>query len=195
MLYNRENINLKLFSMEVDLTAEEKQELELQHKKERDRKKAYRMNVVLLRSEGWSQRKIAEALRISEDAVYDYLRAYIESKRLSSLNIGSSSNLNNKQTNALTEHLEKTTYDKVEQICEYVHSKYRVRYTTSGMTKWLRKNGFSYKKPKGTPHKANRAKQEEFIEEYIKFVTELPKEEVIGNYLGTKKITKVCIIN
>ena len=63
--------------MEVKLTAEEKQELELQHKKERDRKKAYRMNVLLLRSEGWSQRKIAEALRISEDAVYDYLKAYI----------------------------------------------------------------------------------------------------------------------
>ena len=80
--------------MEVNLTVEEKQELELQHKKERDRKKAYRMNVVLLRSEGWSQRKIAEALRISEDAVYDYLKAYIESKRLSPLNTGSNSNLN-----------------------------------------------------------------------------------------------------
>jgi transposase len=120
--------------MEVNLTADEKQELELHHKKERDRKKAYRMNVVLLRSECWSQRKIAEALRISEDAVYDYLKAYIESKRLSSLNTGSNSNLNNKQTNALTEHLEKNTYDKVEQICEYVHSKYGIRYTTSGMT-------------------------------------------------------------
>ena len=35
---------------------------------------------MLLRSEGWSQRKIAEALRISEDSVYDYLKAYIESK-------------------------------------------------------------------------------------------------------------------
>ena len=37
MLQYRENINPKLFSMEVTLTAEEKQELELQHKKERDR--------------------------------------------------------------------------------------------------------------------------------------------------------------
>ena len=165
--------------MEVKLTAEEKQELELQHKKERDRKKAYRMNVLLLRSEGWSQRKIAEALRISEDAVYDYLKAYIESKRLSPLNTGSNSNLNNKQTNALTEHLEKNTYDKVEQICEYVYCKCGIRNSTSGMTKWLHKNGFSYKKPKGTPHKANKAKQEEFIEEYIKFVAELPKDEVI----------------
>jgi predicted transcriptional regulator len=39
------------------------------------------MNVVLLRSECWSQRKIAEALRISEDAVYDYLKAYIAAIR------------------------------------------------------------------------------------------------------------------
>lgn len=165
--------------MEVNLTTEEKQGLELQHKKEKDRKKAYRMNVVLLRSEGWSQRKIAEALRISEDAVYDYLKAYTESKRLSSLNAGSTSNLSNKQSNELAEHLEENTYDKVEQICKYVHSKYAVSYTISGMTKWLRKNGFSYKKPKGTPHKANKAKQEEFVGEYIKFVAELPKDEVI----------------
>ena len=100
-------------------------------------------------------------------------------KRLSSLNTGSSSNLNNKQTNELTEHLEKNTYDKVEQICQYVQSKYGIRYSTSGMTKWLHKNGFSYKKPKGAPYKANKAKQEEFIEEYIKFVSELPKDEVI----------------
>ena len=165
--------------MEVNLTAEEKQDLELQHKKERDRKKAYRMNVVLLRSEGWSQRKIAEALRISEDSVYDYLKAYIESKRLCPLNTGSNSNLNNKQTNELTKHLEKNTYDKVEQICEYVYSKYGIRYSTSGMTKWIHKNGFSYKKPKGTPNKADKAKQEEFIEGYINFVSELPKDEVI----------------
>ena len=165
--------------MEVNLTAEEKQDLELQHKKERDRKKAYRMNVVLLRSEGWSQRKIAEALRISEDSVYDYLKAYIESKRLSPLNTGSNSNLNNKQTNELTKYLEKNTYDKVEQICEYVYSKYGIRYSTSGMTKWIHKNGFSYKKPKGTPNKADKAKQEEFIEGYINFVSELPKDEVI----------------
>ena len=165
--------------MEVNLTAEEKQDLELQHKKERDRKKAYRMNVVLLRSEGWSQRKIAEALRISEDSVYDYLKAYIESKRLCPLNTGSNSNLNNKQTNELTKYLEKNTYDKVEQICEYVYSKYGIRYSTSGMTKWIHKNGFSYKKPKGTPNKADKAKQEEFIEGYINFVSELPKDEVI----------------
>ena len=93
--------------------------------------------------------------------------------------MGSSSNLNNKQINALTEHLEENTYDKVEQICEYAQSKYGIHYTTSGMTKWLRKNGFSYKKPKGTPHKASRVQQEEFIEEYIKLIAELPKDEVI----------------
>ena len=47
----------------------------------------------------------------------DYLKAYIESKRLSPLNAGSSSNLNKEQTSELTGHLEKNTYDKVGQIC------------------------------------------------------------------------------
>ena len=34
------------------------------------------------------------------------------------------------------------------------------------MTDWLKRNNFSYKSPKGTPSKADVAKQKEFIEIY-----------------------------
>ncbi len=34
------------------------------------------------------------------------------------------------------------------------------------MTKWLHRQGFSYKKPMGTPHKFDADKQQQFIEHY-----------------------------
>jgi hypothetical protein len=36
----------------------------------------------------------------------------------------------------------------------------------SGLNKWLHQNGFSYKQPKGVPHKFDEQKQAAFINEY-----------------------------
>ena len=41
-----------------------------------------------------------------------------------------------------------------------------VSYTVSGMNKWLHHNGFSYKQPKGIPHKFDETKQQAFIDAY-----------------------------
>lgn len=47
------------------------------------------------------------------------------------------------------------------------------------MTNWLKSNGFSYKKPKGTPAKADPIAQQEFIEEYEKVIKSTPDNEPI----------------
>ncbi|MCH9762833.1 MAG: winged helix-turn-helix domain-containing protein [Gammaproteobacteria bacterium] len=47
------------------------------------------------------------------------------------------------------------------------------------MPKWLQANGFCYKKPHGIPVKADKTKQEAFIEYYEKLKSDLPKDEVI----------------
>jgi transposase len=54
-----------------------------------------------------------------------------------------------------------------------------VIYTVSGMTKWLKHQGFSYKQPKMTPAKADVAKQEAFIEEYLMLLEDTPRAEPI----------------
>ncbi|MCU8020954.1 IS630 family transposase [Shewanella sp. SM78] len=51
-------------------------------------------------------------------------------------------------------------------LADYTLEQYGVQYTVAGMHKWLRKNGFSYKKPKGVPHKFDTAKQQAFVEAY-----------------------------
>ena len=70
------------------------------------------------------------------------------------------SKLNDTQSRALESHLEETTYTRVIDICAYIEKTYAVRYTVSGLTKWLHQHSFSYKQPKTVPAKADLAKQE-----------------------------------
>ena len=160
------------------LTAEVKIALELRHKKCRDVKELDRIKAILLRSEGWTIPMIAQALRIHESTVTRHLNDYLEGK----LNIasgGSISMLNEAQTNKLLTHLTENTYQTTQEIIAYVHETYGVSYSVPGMNKWLHRNGFSYKKPKGYPYKASLAQQEQFISAYNELKTTIPNEDGI----------------
>ncbi len=74
--------------------------------------------------------------------------------------------LNDAETMALIEHLSQSTYFHTYQIVDYVQTQFQVTYTVAGMNKWLHHNGFSYKQPKGVPHKLNPQAQEAFIQHY-----------------------------
>ena len=165
--------------MKITLTSEELKELEIAHRTMRDGRIRDRMKAVILRARGWSQVLIAEALLISADAVHDHLKDYANCKKLKPANGGSESKLSKKQANSLISHLEKNTYTKVSAICAHVYKTYKVKYTVSGMTKWLSNNNFSYKKPSCTPAKADLAKQEEFIESYLSLLESTPASEPI----------------
>jgi transposase len=66
----------------------------------------------------------------------------------------------------LQQHLINTTYQKTQEICDYVKKKYGASYSCSGMGSLLHRLGFSYKKAKGVPGKANKLDQEKFIDNY-----------------------------
>ena len=148
-----------------DLTAAEKQELELRHKRCKNVKECYRINVVLLRDKGWNISMIAQALLIHEGTVARHLKDYLEGK-LTINSGGSSSMLNEAQTAELISHLDDHTYHSTIEIIAYVKSQYDITYSIPGLNKWMHRNGFSYKKPKGHPYKASQEKQAEFIMSY-----------------------------
>jgi len=165
--------------MRIELTIEKKEELESQHSKERDGRVRDRIKAVLLNAEGWTQKQIAQALRIRYETVQDHLNDFEKSKKLKPENGGSKSHLTIHQTAELSQHLEATTYLKAEHICVYVEHTYGVKFTVSGMTKWLTQNKFSYKKPKGTPAKADPDKQAAFIRYYEDLLNTLPEDEPV----------------
>lgn len=165
--------------MKLNLNETEKKDLELLHRYESDGRVRDRIKAVLLRSEGWRHKEIAQALRIHEETVRQHLTDWELDEKLKPENGGSYSKLEVEQSDLLKAHLEKVTYTKAIEICAYVKKEFDVHYTVSGMTKWLNYNGFSYKNPKAVPCKADKAKQEAFIEKYLALINETPVNEPI----------------
>ncbi|ENM5740489.1 IS630 family transposase [Vibrio mimicus] len=152
--------------MKIVLTPDQKQQLEQMHDTERDSRVCDRIKAVLLTSEGWSQVMMSQALRIHESTVARHLSDYALSEKLRPENGGSQSRLSATQTIQIIEHLTEKTYFHTRQIVTYVEAEFGVRYTVAGMNKWLHHHGFSYKKPKGVPHKLKPEELQAFIEYY-----------------------------
>ena len=148
------------------LKEEEKKELTRRHKKERDKKIADRIKVILAINEGLTYKEIAKILLLDDETIRRHLKDYLESKKLKNESGGSEGKLNKSQEKELISHLEENTYTKAVFICNHIKIKYGVSYSIPGITTWLKNNGFSYKKPKGTPAKADPVKQEEFKKTY-----------------------------
>ena len=130
-------------------------------------------------NEGWTNKAIAQALRVREETIQQHVADWLSSEKLKPENGGSISKLSDVESSILEVHLQEKMYVYVAEICAYVASFFNVNYTISGMTKWLKHHNFSYKHPKAVPAKADTEKQEEFIEKYLELVDETPLEEPI----------------
>ena len=151
---------------QIQLSPSLKAALELRHAKVRDRNECDRIKAILLRSEGWKILTIAQALRIHESTITRHINDFSTQQKLAPENGGSSSFLNEQQTEALITHLSAVTYFNMSDIREHIKDTFDITYSIPGLQKWLHRNGFSYKQPKGVPHKYSQEKQDIFVEEY-----------------------------
>jgi len=162
----------------ISLSSKEKCQLEQRHKASKNGKERDRIKAILLYSEGWTVAMISQALRLHETSVNRHLNDYNE-KKLTPANGGSQSALNEAQTLELISHLEEHTYHHVHEIIEHVKLKYGVVYSVPGLNKWLHRNEFSYKKPKGHPYKSDKQQQLNFIKKYKRLKKRLNPDETI----------------
>lgn len=151
------------------LTSEQIAEYKLKHKKVKFLKEGDRIKAILLLNKGFSYEEVAELLLIDDGTVRRWHRIF-ETEGMKTLledkYIGGISKLTSAEQIGLTAHLEERIYLTAKEICAYVLRNYGVKYTSKGMTSLLHQMGFSYKKPKHIPGKANQKAQEEFIEKY-----------------------------
>lgn len=168
-----------LGTMKIILTTLEKQALKVQHGKTRDGRVRDRIKSVIHASNGWNAEEIADALLIHEATVRQHIKDYLHSKKLKPENGGSASQLSTEQTQLLVEHLTQVTFFHTHQICSYIKQTFDIVYSVPGLNKWLHRNGFSYKQPKGVPHKFDAEKQAAFIEEYEALKTSLTDKDVL----------------
>ena len=134
-----------------------------------DKKQRDKIKAILLLNRGYDYTEIAEILIIDYSTVWRWYETYVTSgsKGLLQDNYsGGLSKLTEFQKKELIEHLETRIYLTAKEICDYVRKKYRVRYTPKGMTSLLHQLGFTYKKPKHIPGKADIEAQKAFIKKY-----------------------------
>jgi len=161
------------------LTDSERQELKLRHRGERDGRVRDRIKAVLLYDEGWTPKDIARVLLISDEAVRHHVDAYKTSKKLRPESGGSEEKLSQTQSEQLEAHLQEHTYLYVKDIVAYVEVTFCIVYTVHGLRGWLRRHGFSYKKPAVVPGKANKEQQQKWLAGYEKLKAELLEDETI----------------
>lgn len=161
------------------LSDQQREFLKAQHRGERDGRVRDRIKAVLLYDKGWSIAAIAEALLLSDDAIRIHISEYKESKKLKPENGGSLPKLSLEQSQRLIEHLRTHIYLYVKDIIAYVESMTGLSYTVPGMRDWLKRNGFSYKKPAIVPGKANAEQQQKWIDEYHLLKQNLSEDETI----------------
>jgi transposase len=145
----------------------------MQHKAQRDRRFAYRLNAIILLGSGWTVAQVAEALLVDEKTIYLWLEKYQEggTKLLLTLNYeGKASKLTDEQQVELAKHLDEKTYLDSNAIRAYIKKTYGVEYSPSGVKDLLARLGFTYKKPKHVPGKLDPEAQKAFVAEYEKLL-------------------------
>lgn len=147
------------------LSKDERSSFLLCHKSERDKRVADRIKSVLLYDEGWTFSQIGKALFISEDTAARHVHEYEDKKKLKPEYKGSKPLLNAEQSQLLSEHLQDVIYVKIKDIQAYIRERWSVEISITSLHVWLKKNGFSYKKPKLVP-KGNPDLQKEFVKFY-----------------------------
>ena len=134
-----------------------------------NQKKSDRIKALLLLNKGFSYEETAEILLVDDTTVRRWHKTFT-TKGIKTLlkdnHSGGTSKLNRDELLELSSHLEQKIYLTAKEICAYVEKEYGVSYTPKGMTSLLHTLGFTYKKPKHVPGKANKQAQEEFIEKY-----------------------------
>ena len=164
------------------LTSSQVQALEEKHRTCKNKRQADRIKTILSLNSGYDYKLIAEILLLDDSTLRNYYAEYIEGgiKRLLEDNYtGGTSRLSCEQLKELDLHLQAHTYISSKEIKAYIEKKFGIIYTTEGVKSILYRLGFSYKKAKHIPGKADRAKQEAFLKEYEALKTKKQAEDKI----------------
>lgn len=151
------------------LTDQEETILEEAHRAAQHKKQADRIKAILLLNEGFSYETIAHILRLNDSTVRRYGKEYEQTGidgLLENHYHGSDPLLTNNQRIQLEAYLDERVRPTAEAVCAWVKKQFGIDYSIEGMTHLLHRLGFSYKKTRHVPGKADAVKQEAFVVQY-----------------------------
>src|SRR5258708_6049234 len=143
--------------------------LRLAHSKVKEKHLADRIKVILALNEGFTYQEIKKLLLLDEVTMRRYLRVYKKKGVKGLLEVfykGGQTKLGLNEETELKTYLTQNTKATAKEICVLIEERYSQKFSVIGVTKLLHRLGFSYKKPKVIPGKADKVKQSEFIANY-----------------------------
>lgn len=151
------------------LTKHQRHELLEELSRERSRRYADRIRVILLLDDGETYKDIAKFLFLNESSIANYLHRY-NSGGVEGLIIdeysGKKCRLSSKEQELLSNYLESNICLSSKEVIVYIEKNFEISYSVSATRELLIRLGFSYKKAKGIPGKANKELQQNFINRY-----------------------------
>ncbi len=152
--------------MDFPLLPETYNAIRLLYKSTKDKRIANYLNILLLKHKGYSQVEIADILQLDENTICTWLNKFRTSVDLEQYlkqdfkpYLGKFSYT---ELGRITSFVKTTNFCEVKSILSQINKPYSV----SGMTKLLKRVGFSYKKFVNLPAKLDTEKQTEFVSQY-----------------------------
>ena len=165
------------------LTDEQVTQLKLAHKQTREKRLADRIKAVLYVHFGLTYTEIAKLLLFDEVTVRRYVKQFKEKEINGLLEYrytgGGQTRLRESDEEGLKIYLRDNTKRTAKEIVDYIEKAYGVTFSLIGVTKLLHRLGFTYKKPKIIPGKADHVKQEEFLKKYQEIKSGLKENDQI----------------
>lgn len=164
------------------LTEDQVKVLKQAHRTIRDKKLADRIKAVISLNSGFEYAQIAKILLLDEITLRRYAQQF-KDKGIDGLleyrYAGGQTRLSINQEQELKIFLRDNTKRTAKEIVDYVHKTYAAHFSVIGVTKLLHRLGFSYKKPKIIPGKADRTRQEEFLKKYEEIKAKLKERDSV----------------
>lgn len=164
------------------LSEEQVADLRQAHRQIKDKKLADRIKAVLSLNAGFEYSQVAKILLLDEVTLRRYVQRFQESGTTGLLEcrcLGGKSRLTSNQEMSLKRYFKQHTAQTALAVANHLAKRYGVKYSVIGATKLLHRLGFVYKKPKVVPGKANRSRQEQFLQTYKQLKNSLGKKDQI----------------
>src|ERR1043165_602335 len=133
----------------IDLTAEQRKELERRRKESLGRRVYQRLTAVLAVAAGKTREEVAELLGVSLSQLGEWLRVF-RNQGLEALceihNKGDPGKLKPKQVAQLKEQISTGCFRNSDQIRDWIETTFGVSYSASGIKDLLKRSGVSYHK-------------------------------------------------
>jgi transposase len=124
-----------------------------------------RMNVLLLLDDGLSMAEIARVLYLDEGTVRAHRELYEREGRAGIERLayeGRAPEMSARQEQILVAHFSGRVVANAKEFCAFSKARFGLLYTPNAMTKYVKRLGFVYKKPKCVPAKADALLQKRF---------------------------------